>query len=380
MKRTQQLMGAVSAVALVAFTSAPAYAAGTTAGTYITNEVQVDYEVGGFAQTQLEAEDTITVDRVIDLTVAETGFIGRTAVSPNETQAIIQFEVTNDSNDVADFALSTTLATGNDFTLTNVTIYSDANCNGTIDGADAVITFLDDMAEDESRCVIVTADVPVGATAGQTADVVLTATAHVGGSAGLGAIYDASNTSDNTEANTDDGTENAANVDTVLADADTDVGGVSDDEFNGQYSAIDGYVVEDAALSVVKQSRIVSDPVNGTTNPKPIPGAIVEYCILVANGTGGANADAENVDVTDILPADLELEDNTLFVNGSVSSPTFSGQTLTGGTCNADGTAFAAGETQNVFPTQDEVSGTLGTAGTIASGEIFTLYFQAEIR
>jgi uncharacterized repeat protein (TIGR01451 family) len=370
----------VSGVALIAFTTAPAYAAGTSAGDYITNTVQVDYEVGGFDQTQIEAEDTITVDRKIDLTVAETGFIGQTAVSPNQTQAVIQFAVTNDSNDVVDLALSTTLATGNDFTLTNVTIYSDANGNGVIDGADAVITFLDDMAEDETRNVIVIADIPITAAAGESADVVLTATAHEGGVAGLGTIYDAANTSDDTEANTDDGTENAANIDTVLADAETDVGGVDDDEFNGQYSAIDGYVVSTAALSVVKQSRIVSDPINGTTNPKPIPGAVVEYCILVANGTGGANADAENVDVQDTLPADLELVDSSLFVNGSVASPAFTGQTLTGGTCTLDGTAFGAGETQNVFPTQDVVDGTLGTAGTIESGEIFTLYFQAEIR
>ena len=380
MKRTQQLLGAVSGIALVAFTSAPAIAAGTTAGDYITNEVQVDYTVGGFTQTQLEAEDTITVDRKIDFTVAEMGVIGRTSVSPNETQAVIQFAVTNDSNDVVDLALSTTLATGNDFTLTNVTIYSDANGDGIINGADAVITFLDDMAADEVRNVIVIADTPVTATAGQTADVVLTATAHVGGASGLGTIYDASNTSDDTEANTDDGTENAANIDTVLAEGETDVGGIDDDEFNGQYSAIDGYVVADAALSVVKQSQIISDPINDTTNPKPIPGAIVEYCILVANGTGSGNADADNVDVQDTLPADLELVDNSLFVNGSVTSPTFSGQTLTGGVCAADGSAFAAGETQSTFPVQDVVDGTLGTAGTIESGEIFTLYFRAEIR
>ena len=143
MKRIQQLLGAVSGVALVAFTSVPAIAAGTTAGDYITNEVLVDYTVGGFTQTQLDAQDTITVDRKIDFTVAESGFIGRTNVSPNETQAVIQFAVTNDSNDVVDLALSTTLATGNDFTLTNVTIYSDANGDGIINGADAVITFLD---------------------------------------------------------------------------------------------------------------------------------------------------------------------------------------------------------------------------------------------
>ena len=148
MKRTKQLLGAVSGVALIALSVSPAYAAGTTAGDSITNTVSVDYQVGGFDQTTETDTDTITVDRKIDLTVAETGLIGRTSVSPNETQAIIQFEVTNLSNDVVDLALTAVNAAGNPAPLTNITIYSDANGNGVIDGADAVITFLDEVAVD----------------------------------------------------------------------------------------------------------------------------------------------------------------------------------------------------------------------------------------
>jgi hypothetical protein len=46
MKTTKQLLGAVSAFALVAMSSAPALAAGTSAGTTITNNVTVNYNVG----------------------------------------------------------------------------------------------------------------------------------------------------------------------------------------------------------------------------------------------------------------------------------------------------------------------------------------------
>lgn len=46
-----------------------------------------------------------------------------------------------------------------------------------------------------------------------------------------------------------------------------------------------------ATVSVTKISSILSDPVNGTTNPKRIPDAVVQYCILVSN-TGSATANS----------------------------------------------------------------------------------------
>ena len=51
-------------------------------------------------------------------------------------------------------------------------------------------------------------------------------------------------------------------------------------------------------LSVTKISSIISDPVSGTTNPKRIPGAIVEYCILISNS---GSASAGSVVATDNL-------------------------------------------------------------------------------
>ena len=59
-------------------------------------------------------------------------------------------------------------------------------------------------------------------------------------------------------------------------------------------------------VSVTKVSSVVSDPVNGSTNPKALPGAIVEYLISVTN-TGGENADADSVSVTDDAPADAKM-------------------------------------------------------------------------
>jgi uncharacterized repeat protein (TIGR01451 family) len=61
-----------------------------------------------------------------------------------------------------------------------------------------------------------------------------------------------------------------------------------------------------ATLTVVKTSTIISDPVNGTTDPKAIPGAVVRYAITVTN-TGTASVDSSTVIVTDPLPIGMSL-------------------------------------------------------------------------
>ena len=59
-------------------------------------------------------------------------------------------------------------------------------------------------------------------------------------------------------------------------------------------------------ISVTKVSSIVGDPVNGTTNPKAIPGATVEYLITVSN-TGTGAADLDSLMVLDNGPADAKM-------------------------------------------------------------------------
>ncbi|MFZ1743582.1 MAG: proprotein convertase P-domain-containing protein, partial [Pontixanthobacter sp.] len=55
-------------------------------------------------------------------------------------------------------------------------------------------------------------------------------------------------------------------------------------------------------LSVTKISSLISDPANGTTNPKAIPGALVEYLFSVSNPNP---VSAQAVILTDLQPADL---------------------------------------------------------------------------
>jgi hypothetical protein len=73
-------------------------------------------------------------------------------------------------------------------------------------------------------------------------------------------------------------------------------------------------VAANASLTIVKSSTIVSDPINSSTNPKAIPGAIVAYTLTVAN-TGPSAVDKNSVLIIDTLPAQLSV--------GTAASPTF---------------------------------------------------------
>lgn len=72
-------------------------------------------------------------------------------------------------------------------------------------------------------------------------------------------------------------------------------------------------------LTVSKSSTVLSDPVNGTANPKAIPGAIVRYCLIVTNPPGNPTATA--ISLTDALPTgQVIFQSGTIRINGSLTS------------------------------------------------------------
>jgi uncharacterized repeat protein (TIGR01451 family) len=72
-------------------------------------------------------------------------------------------------------------------------------------------------------------------------------------------------------------------------------------------------------LTVVKLVLVQSDPVNGTVNPKAIPGAIVEYQVIVTHP--GEPADSDTVVVSDPLPPQTEFRVADITGEGSGSGP-----------------------------------------------------------
>jgi len=79
------------------------------------------------------------------------------------------------------------------------------------------------------------------------------------------------------------------------------------------------------SLLVTKTQQTLSDPVNGSVNPRNIPGAIVLYTVAVANQGPGA-VDADTLVITDPVPADSALfvdasgGDPIVFIDGATAS------------------------------------------------------------
>jgi hypothetical protein len=100
-----------------------------------------------------------------------------------------------------------------------------------------------------------------------------------------------------------------AAIETVFADAagTLNSAGAADATYNGQHSANDTYTVSAAALTVSKTVASLWDPVNAGTNPKAIPGAYVQYSIVVTNGgaTSASLTTLSDTLVTTLLDPDL---------------------------------------------------------------------------
>jgi len=69
-------------------------------------------------------------------------------------------------------------------------------------------------------------------------------------------------------------------------------------------------------LTVVKLSMVHSDPANGTVAPKAIPGAIVEYQIIVTN-PAATPADTDSIVIRDAVPAHVDLRVADFGASGS---------------------------------------------------------------
>ncbi|WP_265529589.1 hypothetical protein [Sphingomicrobium marinum] len=69
-------------------------------------------------------------------------------------------------------------------------------------------------------------------------------------------------------------------------------------------------------LSVTKVSSVVSDPVRGTADPHTIPGALIEYAIVVTNPNDAA-VDSDSVIVSDLTPENTKMCVTDIAANGS---------------------------------------------------------------
>ena len=296
-----------------------AHAAGTGAGTAITNLATLNYSVGGAPQTAIGSSaagnttgagtaTSFVVDNKINLLVATTdttfvsvvpGLTGVAGANPNGGTQVTTFTVTNTGNSTQDFSLvaaslasGTTLFGGTDnFDGTSCVARVESGTTAGYDATDTA-TFIDELPADGFKTVYVICAIPVARVNNDVAVVSLTATALVGGTAGQGASL-----VETTGANT-------AGVDIVFADG----AGTDDAIRNANFSARSAFRVVTATLTVTKAVAAVCDPLNGSTNPKNIPGTFVRYTITIAN-TGAASATLSTVGdtLTSLVTFDANL-------------------------------------------------------------------------
>lgn len=83
-------------------------------------------------------------------------------------------------------------------------------------------------------------------------------------------------------------------------------------------TALDSDTIVYPALVNAKKVAVLDDPINGTTNPKSIPGAEALYTISVSN-TGQGRVDSNSVEIADPIPPDTMLYVGNL--GGSSTGP-----------------------------------------------------------
>ncbi len=323
-KRASLALIALSSVSL--YQSALAAPGETSAGTDISNTATVNYTVGTVAQTAINSNTTtFEVDKKVDLTVANG--TGVTTV-PGAANVGLPFTVSNTGNDTDSYTLTAANLAGDNFDTSAVAIYLDAGTLGVYDaGVDTLVSAPVSIARDTTINVLIVSTIPGAAINGNTANLTLTATTTSAATAGA---------------------ESPTVVDVVFADAGND----------GTEVDTNTYTISTATLAVVKSAAVISDPVNGATNPKAIPGAIVRYTITVTN-SGPVAATA--VTLTDNIPT------NTSYV---ASSMTLNAGALTDG-ADVDGGATTGS------PVVTSISVDAGTVA--ASGGTATVTFDVEV-
>jgi len=341
-----------------------ALAAGTASGTTISNKATVNYSVGAVAQTPIESSPTgnstpgvgngtattFTVVNKVNVTVTQ---VGNATVIPGSTSQVLVYTVTNSGNTAQRYALSTTLNSG--FAMNNIRIYKDTNANGILDAGDVLYvdaSTFGDIPADGVLHVLIVADTPSSVTNGQTAVYNLIAT-----------TVDAGTTTVTTP------------VGGVPVFADAAGSATGDVARDGKHSATATYTVNAATMTVTKTSAVYSDPFNGTTSPKAIPGAVITYTVTVANAAGGANA--TGVAIADSLATEIgngHLAFKTQFVDAVNNCAAGSG-IVVNATCNTNAGGDDNGDWSVTTPNTVTVSNLTVNAGTTA-----TIKFQVTVQ
>ncbi len=336
-----------------------AMAAITQACTPIGNTAAVAYNVGGFAQAVVSSNtSTIVVGNRVNLTVTTTDASPGVSVVSNQSGAVLTFTITNNGNANQTYALTAVEEVSGSTT----SVFSGNNTvtdafNAQSYAASAAITAI--VSAGSSTTVTIIATMPAGLTNGAFAVYALRAQAYKVD----GTTAEANNNSTITSA------YGTCTADVVLGD----IAGTDDPAGDGKHSARSAYHAALTNLTVSKSSVVYSDPINGTSTPKAIPGAIMEYLVVINNPAGQSTATA--VTVTDALTATL------VPVTAAWTSVTAGGGSGCAGQARANiasgGWACLTGASGSSSWGGQTLTATINS---LATGQTATVVFQATIQ
>lgn len=322
----QYRIPAISILALAMVLALPtqAQAAGTRAGSTISNTASASYDTGGGTQTVDSNQVDLLVDELLDVTV-DSSDPADVPTTPGATTQRLTYSITNNGNGVESFGLTTVAnGGGDDYDPTVTQIYID-NGDGVFDAnTDTLYTpGANDptLDPDESVTIFVLSTTPAGVADGDRGTVSLVAAAKTGTGA--------------------PGTSFAGQGE---GGGDAVVGSTGAD---GQDQG--AFVVSAATVSLVK-SAVIVDPFGGS---EPVPGATITYTIVATVAGSGS---VGGLAVTDNIPAD------TSYVAGSITL---------GGTAQTDAVDTDAGDYNG---TRVNVA-----LGTVAGGQTRTVTFKTTI-
>ncbi|MFM9853225.1 MAG: hypothetical protein ACKVOJ_10535 [Sphingomonadaceae bacterium] len=278
-----RLLPLVVATASIGFAT-PAMAAGTTAGTTISNTATATFnDPAGNQQSQPSNTVDILVDELLDVVVDATD-ASDVVVTPGATQRVLTYSVTNSGNGSEAFRLTANPTIGGDQFDPTVTSIVIDNGDGVFGPGDTVyVAGSNDpvLAPDGSVTVFILSTIPAGAVDSDRGFAELTAAA-VTGTGAPGTTFPGAGQGGG-----------AAVVGSTGADS-TDRG---------------AYIIQSATLSFVK-SAVTADPFGGT---RPVPGAIVTYT-LVATVSGSGSL--SNAQISDTVPIGTTYQAGTITLQG----------------------------------------------------------------
>ena len=285
-----QLLPSCSLLALLAALALPiqAQAAGTRAGSTISNTASASFDTGGGTTTIDSNRVDLLVDELLDVTV-DSSNPADVPTTPGATSQVLTFSVTNNGNGVEAFGLSTIANAGGDNYDPVVTqIYID-NGDGVFDAStDTLYTAgANDpsLNPDQSVTVFVLATTPGTVVDGNRGIVSLVAAAKTGiGAPGTSFAGQ--------------GKAAAMPLLALRVPSGTDVG---------------AYIVSAATVTLVKSAVVT----NSLGTADPVPGATITYTIVATVAGSGSVA---GLAITDNIPADTNYVPGSITLGGTALS------------------------------------------------------------